>query len=245
MSVRDGSITAYDRAQNRALGCCVVENGEPCPYRVFIAKWRMCRLHYGRWCSGTLDLDKGNGVVVIDRGLLESKNVVREPIFRIVAELKKNDEEKLKELEIDCCMVIEDGKVCGGQLKDKGRGLCSKHYQRDRKYGNPLVRKRGQVIVCGKRKVCEVVENGEQCGRRVESRGLCRKHYQRKMKHGDVLCVKKRGLASQISTEERRQLLVRIARGETLSSIACEKGVSRQYIWQLKERYGCEVSPKV
>ena len=39
-------------------------------------------------------------------------------------------------------------------------------------------------------RTCEIVENGERCGRKVKCKGMCGKHYQRVEKYGDPLVVK-------------------------------------------------------
>jgi hypothetical protein len=65
------------------------------------------------------------------------------------------------------------------------KGLCSAHYQRQRKHGNPLaglpLRDSGKTLV--PHGICRV----EGCERRsrIAGRSLCGTHYQRWRKHGD------------------------------------------------------------
>jgi hypothetical protein len=61
------------------------------------------------------------------------------------------------------------------------RGLCSKHYNRFLRHGDPnVVRRRG---------VCTI----EGCGKKASSRIHCRKHHYAFKNHGDPLHVRKRG----------------------------------------------------
>ena len=59
----------------------------------------------------------------------------------------------------------------------EARGWCHKHYQKWRKYGDPLADLRPA------RSACKV----DDCSDLVESRGWCSKHYQRWRVHGDPL----------------------------------------------------------
>lgn len=67
--------------------------------------------------------------------------------------------------------------------KFEAKGLCSKHYQRFKKYGDPLViklHKRYKGILC----------ETKDCNEKAVSRGLCDKHYRRYKKYGDPLIFK-------------------------------------------------------
>ena len=86
-------------------------------------------------------------------------------------------------------------------------------------------------------KICGVDEQGKRCEGRVRAKGLCPKHYERQRKHGNVYARGHRGKPSRFSTEERVKIFRRIVMGENLSEIARDNGVSRQYIWKLKQRY--------
>lgn len=76
----------------------------------------------------------------------------------------------------DICHV-ED---CGN--KRIARGFCTLHYQRWKKWGDPLrVEKPSHKPPSGKK--CTV----DGCGRLAAGRGLCKKHHKRLMAHGDPL----------------------------------------------------------
>lgn len=65
-------------------------------------------------------------------------------------------------------------------------GLCSKHYQRKLKYGNPTYypitinykKRRNKIVV---KRWCKI----KPCRGLSETRGMCEKHYTRYMKYGD------------------------------------------------------------
>src|SRR5688500_1244362 len=70
---------------------------------------------------------------------------------------------------------------CNGDARSKARGakgLCSAHYQRSAKWGDPLILKRHKI-----KQKCSVPE----CPNILSSNGLCRKHDQRRLRHGDPL----------------------------------------------------------
>lgn len=63
------------------------------------------------------------------------------------------------------------------------KGLCNKHYERNRKYGDPLrVGKPGPPA-----RQCVIPD----CGEPRVGGGLCRKHYVRRDRHGDPLITKR------------------------------------------------------
>ena len=62
--------------------------------------------------------------------------------------------------------------VCG--KPQKGLGYCDKHYQRFKKYGDPLATKTPQ------RKLCTI------CGEPAHSRNLCGKHYMQAKRAGTL-----------------------------------------------------------
>ena len=84
------------------------------------------------------------------------------------------------------CVVVEDGKVCARSIY--GNGMCSKHYQRWWKHGDPLVNKRGT------RGTCPVVVDGSVCGLPNSADGMCNKHWQRWKRNGDPLITKTGGV---------------------------------------------------
>lgn len=63
----------------------------------------------------------------------------------------------------------------------KAKGLCSPHYQKLRKYGDPEVSKRASH----RPEACAI----EGCGKRVSARGWCNAHYKKWEKYGDPLAV--------------------------------------------------------
>jgi hypothetical protein len=72
------------------------------------------------------------------------------------------------------------------------KGWCSKHYQRWRKHGNPLItgsRWDGHELVSLRQ--CSI----EKCTDPVLALDLCSMHYQRRLAHGDPLIVLKPGPA--------------------------------------------------
>lgn len=76
---------------------------------------------------------------------------------------------------------------CGNSLYAKG--FCHKHYDKSRKYGNPL---HDATI---KRKSCHV----DNCQTPTHSHGYCRKHWRRLKNNGDPLKVKSKGSLSPYS----------------------------------------------
>ena len=66
-------------------------------------------------------------------------------------------------------------------------GLCSKHYRRYKRHGDPsIVKKKGKK----NKKLCQV--NG--CFDPYLAKGFCKKHYYRFKKHGDPLIVMKNNI---------------------------------------------------
>lgn len=72
---------------------------------------------------------------------------------------------------------VED---CASRLPG-GRGLCSKHYQRVVKYGDPHVKKTNHPGRAPQHLACQV----DDCDDGVDAKGYCNKHYGRWRKHGD------------------------------------------------------------
>jgi hypothetical protein len=64
-----------------------------------------------------------------------------------------------------------------------GRGFCNRHYQRWRKWGNPLG---GRKFLDEPRKSCSI----EDCDKPAGARGWCNTHYERWRRHGDPLVLK-------------------------------------------------------
>lgn len=75
---------------------------------------------------------------------------------------------------------IEGCSVEGCDGEHKARGMCSLHYRRYMKYGDPLLIRRVQSW---RGSTCSV----ESCGDRVDSKGLCNRHYLRFRLYGDPL----------------------------------------------------------
>lgn len=77
--------------------------------------------------------------------------------------------------------MADDKPICSVEGCDKeilnSRGWCSKHYQRWRKNGNPLLAK---LVRTEPGQVCKA----DRCGRAVSAKGLCANHYARLRKHG-------------------------------------------------------------
>lgn len=70
---------------------------------------------------------------------------------------------------------------CGKPVYAKG--LCSKHYERNRKHGDPLaVGKPGPAA-----HQCDIPD----CGKPCVGGGLCRTHYMRRRRNGDPLATKR------------------------------------------------------
>lgn len=69
---------------------------------------------------------------------------------------------------------------CGGKFKAKS--LCSKHYLRFRKYGDPLFECSNSNSI-----LCKI----ESCGKIVHAKSLCDKHYTRYLRHGNPLINKR------------------------------------------------------
>lgn len=92
----------------------------------------------------------------------------------------------------DTCKI----KDCGRAID--ARGWCRGHYQRWRKYGDPLAGgpiKQPPSIP----PPCAV----ETCSRSAHTRGLCPTHYQRLRQHGDVMADREIGYLSHRSLRER------------------------------------------
>jgi hypothetical protein len=89
--------------------------------------------------------------------------------------------------------VIED---CPHPIKY--RGLCGRHYDRDRRYGDP--RSGGHMRADrGSRSTCSV----EGCTGLVVGRSLCGKCWQRWRKYGDPLIVQSKGQGRGVPAAER------------------------------------------
>src|SRR6266542_624901 len=80
----------------------------------------------------------------------------------------------------------------------KHRGLCGRHYDRERRYGDPLA---GGPMRAnrGSRSTCSV----EGCDGTVVGRGLCGKCWQRWRKYGDPLIAQSRGQGRGVPAEKR------------------------------------------
>jgi hypothetical protein len=73
------------------------------------------------------------------------------------------------------CLRISKSDRCsveGCTTKPRCKGLCTKHYQRARRYDGDTSG-RSRITIC----------TIEECVRKVEAKGLCRKHYQRARRH--------------------------------------------------------------
>ena len=79
---------------------------------------------------------------------------------------------------------IEGCETQQGQLR---RGMCSMHYRRWQRYGDPHTKKKSGYPP--KLRKCEV----EGCDNKHHSRGMCDKHYNRWKSHGDTFVVEKGG----------------------------------------------------
>src|ERR1035441_383600 len=71
------------------------------------------------------------------------------------------------------CVIVD----CDKPVQVKSRGWCPMHYQRWRKYGDPLREPAAPADGC----------SVDDCGQPHKSRGLCRMHYARWKRHGDPL----------------------------------------------------------
>jgi hypothetical protein len=65
---------------------------------------------------------------------------------------------------------------CGN--KYHGKGFCSKHYQKNKRLGDPLAKKEKQF--------CSI----ENCENKYAGKGFCNKHYYKNKKYGDPLAGK-------------------------------------------------------
>lgn len=72
-----------------------------------------------------------------------------------------------------------------------GRGWCSMHYARWRKYGDPLHQTRRYVQQA---EACAV----EGCGRSTHGLGLCKMHYRRAHRHGETTDPRERRFWAQV-----------------------------------------------
>jgi len=108
-------------------------------------------------------------------------------------------------------MADQPGKLCtvsGCDTVARARGLCSRHYERQRKYGDPGAlhrvtrepRKHGSAPL-----PCCVAG----CDRAARSRGMCHKHYCRWLANGDPLLLKHTQPGSGNVTEDgyRRRMV--------------------------------------
>lgn len=73
-------------------------------------------------------------------------------------------------------------KIDGCQSKSAGQGLCSKHYARLRKHGDPLFMKR-PTPDRDPPPICKI----DGCDKKTCSLGMCSAHYTRYKRHGDPL----------------------------------------------------------
>lgn len=80
------------------------------------------------------------------------------------------------------------GKVCsfdGCKNPMASKGLCGKHYLRQRKYGDPSITLRPPPGMMPK--YCIIRERGKRCRTVARRKKMCDKHYRRLLKHGDPL----------------------------------------------------------
>lgn len=73
-------------------------------------------------------------------------------------------------------------KIDGCEKESRGRGLCSTHWLRWKKHGDPLVVKRSGVDF-NVASTCKV----EDCQKKVHAHGYCGGHLSRWQRHGDPL----------------------------------------------------------
>ena len=78
---------------------------------------------------------------------------------------------------------MEECKVEGCENKHRAKGYCQKHYDKFKKYGDPLITKE---------KINKCTVNG--CENKHKAKGYCVKHYYRFKKHGDPLIVQKNNI---------------------------------------------------
>jgi len=76
--------------------------------------------------------------------------------------------------------------IDGCEKRTSGRGLCSSHYHRLRRYGDPLhipsqAKQRKWDAPDGTRVACQM----DDCAKPVKAVGLCAMHYMRLRQHGD------------------------------------------------------------
>lgn len=80
---------------------------------------------------------------------------------------------------------------CGNPVRNKARGLCSRHYRRWQRHGDPLAGRRSPQPG----RICEI----KNCDKPTRERDWCTKHYQRWMKYGDAAVV----LSKDLTPEQR------------------------------------------
>ncbi len=90
----------------------------------------------------------------------------------------------------DPCPLVEDGAVCGKPVF--ACEMCSMHYARERKYGNPLHKTRRYVRQGDK---CMAPEG---CDEEPKYSNLCGKHVERQVAHGTTLDPRERKFWAKI-----------------------------------------------
>jgi hypothetical protein len=75
--------------------------------------------------------------------------------------------------------------------KHYGKGFCKKHYEKNKKYGDPLAKKEKQF--------CSI----ENCENKYHSKGFCQKHYKKNKKYGDPLAKKEKQFCSIENCENK------------------------------------------
>lgn len=121
-----------------------------------------------------------------------------------------------------------------------GRGMCSTHYSRVRKYGDPRV----DIPVRAKspnniRQPCVV----EGCDGVTKGHGFCNKHYQRWVATGDPLGLRPMGRPRRTHCPQGHpydEANTRILKSGERTCITCMRAASRRYHWGTKlwKRYG-------
>lgn len=95
-------------------------------------------------------------------------------------------------------------KIDGCNGKHKGHGYCTKHYERFRRYGDPMGGQRFRVSNNGKK--CSV----HDCEEMATSLGYCDKHWKRQHKHGSPNIVKnQKGKYSNWNVEEHSGYIIK------------------------------------
>lgn len=92
------------------------------------------------------------------------------------------------------CNVIENGSGCGE--KHYGRGMCSRHYQRWRRHGDPLAGRRREEP---RGDACKVVD----CPDPVKARNLCNGHLHRLYRYGDPEHVERENAYHGLDVDDR------------------------------------------